>query len=318
MKSSATSVMRHRLSIALLAVAPMLAATPARVAAGFQLSYQYNLATLTGDIRLGGLGLSFDSTGNELYAIGYGSVRVFNASGMEVYTFGDDVEFGSILGLVALDDGDLLVLSYREGAPSLIRCNFRGEPQGKVELSGVPGPFAQGFRPNAIAYAKGKVYLADLTSMRILLTDAHGAYAASYDIAEMLDLAAKRADTGLSGFGVDRDGNLLFTIAPLFKAYVVSLDGQVRFFGKPGSAPGMFNIVSGIAADANGHIYVLDALKCAVIAFDNQFNFLGEFGYRGYGPGNLIAPRGVAVGKDKVYVAQGGRRGVAVYAVVAQ
>jgi hypothetical protein len=292
----------------------LLGGAPAPTGA-IRLSFLHNLSTLTGDVRLGGLGLSYDRTSKELFVFGYGAIRVFNAAGMETYSFGDDEAFGSVLGVVALEGGDLLVLSYREGIPSIIRTNFRGEPQGKVELSGLPPDLAP-FKPNVLAYVRGTVYFADLATMRVLLTDADGSYRASFDVAALLDLETKREDTGLNGFAVDQDGNLLFTIAPMFRAYVVSPDGEVRSFGKSGSAPGLFNIVAGIGSDDAGRIYVVDSLKCAVIVFDRDFNFVGEFGYRGSRPGNLIAPRDVAVAKDAVYVAQGGRRGVTAYQIV--
>jgi hypothetical protein len=53
-----------------------------------------------------------------------------------------------------------------------------------------------------------------------------------------------------------------------------------------------------------------------VMIFDRGFNFLGEFGYRGARPENLIVPDDVVVDKkDRVYVAQARRRGVSVFAL---
>jgi hypothetical protein len=50
--------------------------------------------------------------------------------------------------------------------------------------------------------------------------------------------------------------------------------------------------------------------------FDKDFNFIREFGYRGGSPQNLIVPNDIAVdGRDRVYVAQGRRRGVSVFAL---
>ena len=296
-----------------LAIASLAVASPARVA-GLELRYLYDLATLTGQIRLNGLILSYDPAANELFATGSGTVRVFNATGVETYSFGTtDDEMGFVGAVAALEDGDLVLLTYRESQFSVVRANFRGEPQERINLTGVPPEFSGEFRPTAIAYANGKIYLADQPNMRVLLVDQRGTSLASYDLASMLDVADKRQDLGLSGFNVDKEGNLLFTIAPLFKAYVVSPGGEVRSFGTPGSAPGKFNIAAGIAADGAGHLFVVDALKCAVLAFDRDFKFLGEFGYRGRGPGRLISPRGVAVGNGKVFVSQNGGRGVTVY-----
>jgi hypothetical protein len=302
--------------VGILAATSMLAAGPAS-AGGFGLEYLHNLATPTGDIRSSGLRLSWDPAANELFAIGYGAVGVFNASGMEIYRFGDDAELGNVVGLAALENGDLLVLAYRDGKAFLVLCDYRGEPLEEVKLSGLPPGF-ESFRPGAIAYVNGKIYLSDPAAMKVLLADAHGAYVASYDIAALLDLDQKRDQTGLSGFGVDKDGNILVTVAPEFKAAVVSLKGDVRFWGKAGGGPGRFNVIAGISADDAGRYYVVDSLKCAVIVFDKDLKFIGEYGYRGYGPGRLIAPNSVAVGNDRVFVAQNGKRGVTVYRILAQ
>ena len=107
---------------------------------------------------------------------------------------------------------------------------------------------------------------------------------------------------------------MLFTVAPLFRAFVVSLSGQVRSFGRPGSAPGHFGIVAGIGADP-GRYYVVDNLKGAVIVFDRDLKLVGQFGARGSRKDQLQGPTSVAVAGDRVFVSQNGARGVAVYQV---
>ena len=106
------------------------------------------------------------------------------------------------------------------------------------------------------------------------------------------------------------EGQLDITLFPLDYA-----SGKVRAFGTRGSSPGKFNVVSGIAADDNGNIYVADTLRCVVMIFDREFNFRTEFGYRGLEPGNLIAPMELTVDSDRVYVAQTRSRGVSVFRV---
>ncbi len=301
--------MHARTLIAITAPVLLAVSTPR----GFRLEYQYNLATIAGDIHTSAATLNYDRQGHELFVTGHGQVRVFNAAGMETYRFGD-ADLGTIYGVAALEDGDLLVLAYRDEKPGLLRCNFRGELIQAVELTGVPEPF-RGMRPNAIAYQGGRVYLADLAQMRVVLVDLGGKHLASYDLAERIAVADKRQDHGMNGFGVDRDGSMLFTVAPLFKAFVVPLEGQVRSFGRPGSGPGNFGIVTGIGSDARGRYYVADSLKCAVLVFDSSLSFLGEFGTRGSRPGQLLGPTSVAVAADRVFVSQNGARGVAVYQV---
>jgi hypothetical protein len=281
---------------------------------GFRLEYRYNLATVAGDVHTSAATVSWDGHAGELYVVGYGQVRVFNGSGMEVFRFGDDTALGAIYGVAALEDGELLVLSYRDGKPGLLRCNFRGEILHEVKFQGVPEAF-RAFGPNRIAYRSGRVYLADEAAMRVLLVDPNGQYLASYDLAAIIDEADHRQDYGINGFGVDRDGSILFTVAPIFKAYVVTLAGKVRAFGRPGSAPGNFGIVAGIGSDSAGRYYVVDTLKSAVMVFDHNLSFVGQYGGRGLKPGQLISPAALAVADGRIFVSQQANRGVAVYQV---
>jgi DNA-binding beta-propeller fold protein YncE len=120
----------------------------------------------------------------------------------------------------------------------------------------------------------------------------------------------------LFGLSVDKEGSIFFTIPVLFKAYKLAPDRKLTSFGRPGSAPGRFGVVAGIVTDSRGHVIVVDRLKCVIMVFDKDFNFLTEFGYRGTKPGNLIVPDAIGIDRrDRVYVTQGRKRGVSVFAL---
>lgn len=282
--------------------------TPAEV------SFQHSLSTSFGTIPLAGAFLTYDRAHHELFVMGEGLVRVFNDSGMETFVFGEDPQVGSIRGIAPLENGDLVVQALREGGAVLVRCNFRGEFIGTIEPKGIPAGYESALY-GRMRNEAGKIYLADLGGMRVLVLDEEGAVLAAYDVAEKLGIE-DRGSAGLRGFNVDRDGNVLFTIQPLFSAYVMSPAGEIRAFGERGSAPGKFNIVGGIARDDAGNVYVADILKSAVLVFDPELRFAREFGYRGGGPGNLAAPEElVATGEGRLFVSQNTRRGVSVFQV---
>jgi hypothetical protein len=283
---------------------------------GFRGEYVFNFATSAGTLRSTFVGLVYDRVGDELYALSQGVVRIFSRTGMETFAFGDDPGLTGANGIAPLEDGDIIALMTRAGSWSLVRANFRGEAKGTVQITGVPATFPLNeFRPSAMRYVNGKLYLADKGGMRVLVTSAAGAYEKSYDLAEVIEAGEKRMDLGIRGFDVDRHGNLLFTISPLFRAFVLSPDGKLRGFGKAGSAPGRFGVVAGITEDDAGNVYVTDVLRCAVIVFDKNLEFLGEFGGRGFDDAGLIGPSELAVMDDTVYVLQGARRGVSVFRV---
>ena len=167
-------------------------------------------------------------------------------------------------------------------------------------------------------YRDGKFLFLSSSGMRVVVTDRSGAFLKGYDLADILEIPEKdRPDTEIFGFNLDTEGNMLFTVATLFKAYVVSPDGKVTAsFGKAGSAPGLFGVVSGIAKDDQGNYLVVERLRSVVMVFDKEFRFLLEFGYRGGKPGNLIRPNEVAVGNSgKLFVTQVMNRGVSVFSV---
>jgi DNA-binding beta-propeller fold protein YncE len=311
----------HRLALPLVlavAVLPSRGAAGAfdRVGEGLKSEYLFNFATSAGELAIPFNGLTYDPVGNELYVLSSGVIHIFNPSGMEVFSFGDEADLVGMTSLVVLESGDLITLVNRMNVWSMSRASFRGQVKGPFPITGVPDDFPMSeFHPVRLRYAKEKIYIVDMAGMRVLVVDDAGKYVASYDLAEILDEEDKRDDLGLRGFDVDREGNLLFTISPAFKAYVLSPDGNIRDFGRPGSAPGRFGVVAGIASDEQGRLYVSDILRCVVLVFDRNLQFLGEFGGRGFGEGDLIGPSEVAVANGLVYVTQGAHRGVSVYKV---
>jgi hypothetical protein len=302
------------LRIAILAAIAAAAVPSAGRAQLMEVSFLYKLSSTTGVLPFHGLAVSFDPYHKEVLVVGDGRVRIFNPSGMEIYSFGDDPELGSIFSAAPTEDGDFVLLTFGNGDPRVLRVNFRGEFKGEIQPKGLPAEVPQPFRPNAMGYAKERVYLADLGAMRLVVMGMDGEVVAYHDLAKVCEIEdGKRSDYGVKGFRVAPNGDFLFTVQPLFKAYVLSPDGSFKSFGVRGSAPGKFNVISGIATDERGFYYVADVLKSAVLVFDKNLVWIREFGYRGNKPGSLFAPVDVAAGDGRVYVSQFARKGVSVF-----
>jgi hypothetical protein len=286
------------------------------VKANVNAAFLYSLSDFTGKIAYSAGRISVDKQLEEIYVIYQNLVKVFNQAGMEIYRFGEDLDVGQILDLAVDPNGDLLLLTIKDSKQALVRCNYRGEPISEMELRDVPPEFS-GLVANRLVYHGGSLYLASTGGMKIVVADLEGNFKKGYDLIPLLEFKEEeRESMEIFGFSVDRDGNILFTIPVLFKAFILSSDGKVAWFGKPGGAPGKFNIVSGIVRDSKGDFLVVDRLKCAVMVFDKKFNFLTQFGYRGLKPGNLIAPDDIAIdSNDRVYVTQGRKRGVSVFKI---
>ena len=301
-----------RRAIALAVVA--LGANP--VLAQIQPTYLYGLSTFSGPLRLEGARLHVDQERDETYVIYQSIVRVFNRSGMEIFSFGDDLDLGQILDAAVDRNGDVILLSYRDARSMVTRCNFRGVPIGPIQIKNLPSGVE--FAANRMIHRNGVFYFASLGTSSVIVTDANGVFRKHLEFLPMLEGDDRQKSSGaeMIGFTADQDGNIFFTVPILFKVFKFSSDGTLTSFGRSGSAAGRFGVIAGVATDSRGNLLVTDKLKCVVMVFDRDFNFVTEFGYRGARPENLIVPDDIAVdGKDRLFVSQGRRRGISVFAL---
>ncbi|MDA8242345.1 MAG: 6-bladed beta-propeller [Nitrospiraceae bacterium] len=280
-------------------------------------SYLYSLSDFYGLVPYSWTRVVLDNWNAETYVLFQNNVKVFNGNGMEVYEFGDDIDVGIIYDVAIDEKTNIFLLTNNKQKYSIVRCNYRGEPKQTIEIKGLPDEL-KGFIPFRMVYRKGNFYLASLGSMQIAVVDRNGNCLASYNIKPMLELSEEEKKKGnemdMVGFNVDNDGNMLFTIPAIFKVFRLTPDRKISSFGQPGSIPGKFGIVSGVAEDNRGNYLVVDKLKSVVMVFDKDYTFITEFGHRGVNPDNFIVPDEIAIDKgDKIYVTQTRNRGVSVF-----
>lgn len=285
---------------------PLAAQTP-------QGGYLYTLSNFGGRVPYDWAQIQVDRSRDEVYVVYQNLVRIFSPSGMEIFSFGDDLDLGQLLDVAAEPDGNILLLSFKDGRSHVTRCNFRGVPVGPLAFTDLPeGPFA----PNRMFLRRGRLYLATLSAARVIVTDTSGAFKEQIELLKEADLDPKQVASRpeISGFSVDEEGTIYFTVPVIFKAFKMTAAGTLESFGRPGSAPGRFGIVAGIAADSHGRLVVADKLRSVLMVFSKDFAFITEYGYRGNRPGTLVLPEMVAIdSRDHVYVTQGARRGVSVF-----
>jgi hypothetical protein len=284
-------------------------------------SYLYSLSNFDGTAPFNWVRMNVDGASGEVSVSDptSQSIVIFNKFGMQIYDF-DTSQFGTVADFVVDNEGNFLLLNYQNPSSpaTLTKCNYRGDFVSRTEFKGFPPEMAGGFFPNRLFYKNNHLYLASDSKMKVVVTDLNGIFQSGFDLASLIKFDEKKiqSNTGIFGLTVDNGGRILFTMPSLFTVYIVSPDGVLTSFGKRGGSPGKFNIVSGIAEDDKGNIYVTDKLKCAVIVFDRDYNFKAEFGYRGFDRDNLIVPNDLAVDNNgKVYVSQLRGRGVSVFAV---
>ncbi len=287
-------------------------------ASNFKVKPLYTLSNFSGPVPYNLVRLTVDRERGEVFVLDPkdGDIRIFNGNGMEVFRTEPYRDLGSPVDLAIEKDGSINLLVMKEGRYFVYRCDYRGRPVSQVVLSGISDDFPY-MSPDRIFINGGLMYLVDMGSLLVTVFDDARRYVRGYRIADILELDEKNVgESSMFGFTVDREGNLLFTIPTLFSAFRVSPDGKAARFGEAGSSPGKFSVVSGIAVNSDGFIYLTDRNRSVVMIYSPELKFRHEFGYRGSGPGNLIVPGDLALdGAGRLYVAQMKKRGVQVYRV---
>lgn len=100
-----------------------------------------------------------------------------------------------------------------------------------------------------------------------------------------------------------------------FRVQAFDLDGiPILSFGRKGDAAGDLSLPKGVAVDADGHVYVVDAHFENVQVFDERGRLLLAFGEPGSGPGQFSLPAGIAIDtQDRIWVADSGNHRVQVF-----
>jgi hypothetical protein len=282
--------------------------------------YRHDLADFTGTIPTSDARVVVDPPRSEVYTVYGNEVRVFNDAGMEIYRFSIDLETGRLVDLAVEESGDLLLLVYESGAGegnknwSLLRADFRGRPSGALELE--RRGETEAFLPNRLLLRNGKIWLVSQGQMRAGVWDRDGSFERALDLAALGGLPEEeRASAEVSGFDVAADGTVVFAIPVQFRVHAIDPDGNVRSFGKAGSAAGNFGVLGDVALDGEGNLFVSDRLRSLVMVFRPDFRFLREFG-RTANRESLARPGAMAVDPSgRLYVSQVRNRGVAVFAI---
>jgi DNA-binding beta-propeller fold protein YncE len=318
-----------------LTLSALLVAAPLSVAAAEMMaSFSYSLSNFEGPVPSQWARLAVDPERDEIYALNRrkNDIRIFDEHGMEIFVFGEG--FFTAADITIGDDGSIFLLSTGYQSAKVDRLNYRGEHVSEVSLKNLPARLS-GFVPDQLLHRHRSLYLVESNSLRVVVVDTNGYFQEAYDLNTLLKPFLTRNDglkwklanvdwrkrkleeIELHGFTVDSRGNIFFTVPVLFSAFRLSPAGQLDAFGRSGSGPGKFGVVSGIVTDDDGYVYVADRLRSVVLVFDPDLRFQAEFGYRGAESHNLIVPDDLAIDSSgKIYVGQAANRGVSVFRII--
>lgn len=151
--------------------------------------------------------------------------------------------------------------------------------------------------------SEGNIFINDFANAQVLKFDSAGTFLMQW---------ATEPPTGPTGIAVDTEGHVIVANHRTHEHYVQKFDndGQLLLeWGSDGEGDGQFTGGSrkgpeGIAAGANGKIYVTDTNNNRIQVFDSEGNFLVAMGtYGAKGEGKFDRPFGVATdGEENIYV----------------
>src|SRR5579872_3021727 len=113
---------------------------------------------------------------------------------------------------------------------------------------------------------------------------------------------------------IDRENRLLYVSDIKLDQILVYDADSLKLLRKMGTTghnhelttPGDFAKPSGLAVDADGNLYVCDALNNRIEVFDADGKFISTYGKNGDGPGYFSRPKGIAIDSDNhIWVADG-------------
>lgn len=255
-------------------------------------------------------GMAFDAQDN-LYVI--------DGSNHRIQKFDRDGKFLLQWGGMGDQDGQFI---FRNGAehPGAIAINAQGlvyvaDYKGIVQVFDGQGNFlrkwgggrglgdGQFITPRCMAFDKqGYIYMSDGDSdehegiFRIQKFDADGNFLFKWSI---------------QGFCMALDGQSNIYVGNPFKYRIEKYDSQgtlLSMWGSQGNGDGQFAEPEGIAADAEGNIYVSDNRNnFRIQQFDSDGNFLGKWGSWGSEDGQFNYPGRIAIdSQGNIYVADDG------------
>ncbi len=192
------------------------------------------------------------------------------------------------------------------------------KPDYFIGMNGVnPGELSA---PHGITFGPdGNIYVADSGNNRIDKFSPEGELLASYGTyASVLEGEAPEGTMNQPwDVAVGQDGSIFVADTFNHRIQKLSSDGTPLkmwgVFAQGSDAASMWG-PRGITIDKNGHLLVTDTGNKRVMVFDQDLNYLSQFGGAGFDPGQFDEPVGIAVSSDgKVVVADTWNRRVQIF-----
>jgi DNA-binding beta-propeller fold protein YncE len=209
------------------------------------------------------------------------------------------------IGVAVSSSGDRVYVAETEGERVVRIFDGKGQPVGTA----APPKSTPSTRiPVYVALepASGDLYVSDRVSQSIFVFDRDGRYRRTF--------TPRPQPPGWQPLGLafDRQGDLYVTNVgePFHEILEYGPDGMLkRTIGQQGD----FDFPNGLAADADGNLFIADSNNGRVAEFDGSTRQVGAIAH-GVGEGQLGLPRGLAIDDEqRLYVVDTSGQGVYIY-----
>ncbi|MBC7961388.1 MAG: 6-bladed beta-propeller [Steroidobacteraceae bacterium] len=202
------------------------------------------------------------------------------------------------LSIVSDRDNNLYVLERRSSTILVFDSSERYLRAIRLKTASISSPVAL-----AIDQKKGRLYVSDAATRRIVVLDLLGVVQNSIGSAGQFNLPVALV--------INSKGQII--VADAFDANIQIFDADGKFlsrFGRRGDSVGDFQLIKSVAVDSSDNIYVVDGRSHSVSVFNEQGELLlvlgGFYAVSGSGkvaPGGFSVPIGIDIDStDRMYV----------------
>lgn len=235
---------------------------------------------------------------------GQGSIRVFDVTGMPLWSFGADPDDqGRVSYPVGLAFDDQGVLYVADSAQGVVR-KFR--QQGEYL-----GAFGQGVkRPGGVLFRDGRFFVNDLDLHQVLALNRAG------QVDRVIGEGQGSKPGQLSypnATWVDAEGNVYVSDSNNNRVQVFAPEGTLRQVIWESSLGIPVELPRGLAMDTLGRLHVVSAFGHRVEVYDSAGKPLFTYGGSGELDGQLGLPNGIFISENRIYIAETGNRRVQVW-----
>lgn len=183
--------------------------------------------------------------------------------------------------------GDILVLDGK--TRGILRFNDKGEPQGRLEIKGLPAPDRTAFR-NFKVDRQGNIHLLDLFGRRLIIVNEEGTYLRQLDLPVTHGFFADLA--------VSSQGEIYLLDSVRAQIYRAGKDAT-EFTALSRPMKDLMNFPVSIAVDRGGTLYLVDQYGSGLALVSRAGDFAGRKISMGWAESQLLYPAQACVSQEE-------------------